>query len=139
MLGGARTGPSLAAAPSCTAVGSSGRSGTPVVVNLWASWCAECNAEAPTISAAASRYAGKIQFVGVDILDARPSAQGYIAKYAMSFPSVFDPQDTIGRSWGLIGQPNTLFFDAAGRKIATVIGPVSATDLDTYIQKIRVS
>src|SRR5438105_4697962 len=51
--------------------------GTPVVVNIWASWCGPCKQEAPVLAAAARTYRGKVQFLGVDIQDQRPAARTF--------------------------------------------------------------
>src|SRR5712692_8645206 len=40
--------------------------GTPIVINFWASWCVACRLEAPVLRAAANRYAGRIQFLGIE-------------------------------------------------------------------------
>jgi len=52
--------------------------GKPVVVNFWASWCGPCKAEAPALAQISRRYAGKVQFVGVDVADLPAAARAYI-------------------------------------------------------------
>jgi thiol-disulfide isomerase/thioredoxin len=88
--------------------------GTPVVVNVWGSWCPPCREEAPVLGAAAKEYAGRAQFLGIDILDDRPSARAFILEYDWTYPSIFDPQGAIRDGLGYIGQPITLIYDSQG-------------------------
>jgi cytochrome c biogenesis protein CcmG/thiol:disulfide interchange protein DsbE len=110
--------------------------GTPVVVNIWASWCPPCRAEAPELSAAATRYRGRVQFIGVNAQDDRGGAEDYIGQYGLPYPSVFDPSNAIAVSFGLYSPPSTLFFDANGTLVDTVPGQLSPDDLQRQIRRI---
>ena len=65
--------------------------GTPVVVNFWGSWCPPCEEEAPHLATLAKEYEGEVQFLGVDIVDAREPARDFIRRYGWPYPSLFDP------------------------------------------------
>jgi thiol-disulfide isomerase/thioredoxin len=108
--------------------------GKPVVVNIWASWCGPCVREAPDLGVVASRYQGKVQFVGVDLEDQRGAAREFIARFGWTYPSVFDPTGAIRDAFGLIGAPHTLFFDAAGQRTFVYSGAVSEDVLVTHIE-----
>ena len=109
--------------------------GTPVVVNVWASWCGPCKAEAPLLHDAAARYGQRVQFVGVDILDSLDGARSFIADHAISYPSVFDPPGAIRDSLGMLGQPVTVFYDANGKVVSTWDGQLSEQVLEQGIRK----
>src|SRR4051812_20998247 len=52
--------------------------GKVIVVNFWASWCAPCRAEAPTLQKVYDETkASGVQFVGVDVKDARDNALAF--------------------------------------------------------------
>jgi thiol-disulfide isomerase/thioredoxin len=110
--------------------------GTPVVVNIWASWCPPCRAEAPELAAAAERFRGDVQFIGVNAQDSRGGAADYIAQYGLPYPSVFDPSNAIAISYGLYSPPSTLFFDADGTLVDTVPGQLSPEDLQRELRAI---
>lgn len=108
--------------------------GTPVVVNIWASWCGPCRAEAPHLAAAARAYEGRVQFLGVDILDARESAREFMREFGWTYPSVFDETGAIRDRLGIIGQPATLFYDADGELVDTWIGPIGEAELTMAVE-----
>ncbi len=109
--------------------------GTPVVVNVWASWCGPCNAEAPLLHAAAARFGDRVQFLGVDILDSLDGARSFISDRGIVYPSVFDPPGAIRDSLGMIGQPVTLFYDANGEVVSSWPGQLSQQALDDGIRQ----
>ena len=119
--------------------------GTPVVVNIWASWCGPCKVEAPDLAAAARRFGRRVQFVGVDILDQRPAARAFIRSHGWLYPSVFDPTGAIRTDLGFVGQPDTLFFDRSGRQVTlsaggTTVrawtGPITLRALETILRQL---
>jgi thiol-disulfide isomerase/thioredoxin len=112
--------------------------GTPVVVNLWGSWCEPCKAEAPMLTAAAKANP-TVQFVGVDLADSRAGALGFLSRYDVPYPSVFDPGNAIKTQMGAIGQPDTYFYDASGNQVSEVIGPLTQDALDAGLAKIQAS
>jgi len=110
--------------------------GKPVVVNFWASWCGPCRAEAPGLAQVSRRFAGKVQFVGVDVADQPAAARAYIGKYGWIYPSVADPRYEIRRGFGLLGQPDTILFDASGKQVWEAPGAVTAATLQGQLQRL---
>jgi len=112
--------------------------GTPVVVNIWGSWCGPCRAEAPILRGAAAQYGSRVQFLGVDVQE--PSQKGgatFIVGAGWTYPSVFDPRgDAIQTSLGLIGTPDTLFYSASGDLVLTNPGPITKDELVGGIQQL---
>jgi cytochrome c biogenesis protein CcmG/thiol:disulfide interchange protein DsbE len=110
--------------------------GTPVVVNIWASWCGPCRDEAPILAQAARTYGDRVQFLGVDILDTTGAATTFEQEFHIPYPSVFDPSGHIRDSFGFIGQPDTIFFGADGSRTVTLSGPVDEQVLSTNIGRL---
>ena len=109
--------------------------GTPVVVNLWASWCEPCEREMPMLAQAARAHPD-VQFLGVDSLDSREGAEGFIAEVGVPFPSLFDPDGVIRTDLDSFGLPVTVFFDADGNQVAKVDGELSQARLDEHLSAI---
>lgn len=110
--------------------------GRPVLVNIWASWCGPCRAEAPHLAAAHARYGDRVQFLGVDILDSRGSARAFMREYGWSYPSVFDASGAIRDGLGLFGQPVTLFYDSSGELVDTWAGPIGEEELTERLEAL---
>lgn len=107
--------------------------GKPVVVNIWASWCGPCRQEGPELASVSKAHQGEVQFVGVDIQDQLGPARTFIQQYGWIYPSVFDATGAIRDSLGLIGQPDTLVFDANGRRTFVWSGAVTREVLERAI------
>ena len=100
--------------------------GKVVVVNLWATWCAPCKKEMPTLAKLAGDYAGKpveVAAVSVDSASATDAAKQFIAEHKplafyqdakLALPFAFSPPAQ--------GFPTTILYDKAGLERARVIG-----------------
>lgn len=90
--------------------------GHPVVLNMWASWCHPCRYELPFLQRQALARARRVAFIGVNVNDGRARADAMAVRYPMPYPSFADPDEKIIHSYGGIGVPVTVFYDAAGRR-----------------------
>jgi cytochrome c biogenesis protein CcmG/thiol:disulfide interchange protein DsbE len=111
--------------------------GTPVVVNYWAAWCPPCKAESPLLVEAHRRLGHDVQFVGVDLEDFRDSARAFMHSEGVTYPSVFDPANSISLSFDVSSPPMTQFYDAEGHLIATVRGQLSPDALQANLKAIE--
>jgi thiol-disulfide isomerase/thioredoxin len=110
--------------------------GTPVVVNVWGSWCDPCEREAPLFASASSTYGDRVQFLGVDILDTRESARVKMKEWRLAYPSLYDSSGDVRDQLGLLGQPDTLFYDASGKLVATHPQEMDAPTLNMELRKL---
>jgi thiol-disulfide isomerase/thioredoxin len=111
--------------------------GTPVVVNQWASWCGPCRFEFPFFASLARRYQGRVAFLGVNSQDSRDGAQRFLREHPVPYPSFFDPDVSIARSFrGGAAWPTTAIYTAAGKREYTHAGAyASQTALNTDIRR----
>jgi cytochrome c biogenesis protein CcmG/thiol:disulfide interchange protein DsbE len=111
--------------------------GRPVVVNQWASWCGPCRFEFPFFAAAVKRHGATVAFVGVDYMDSRDGAQGFLDEQPPGFPSVYDGDGKAARAiGGGRAMPTTLFIGADGRtRHAKLGGYAKASELDADIRR----
>jgi hypothetical protein len=74
--------------------------------------------------------------VGIDIQDELPAARAFIQRFGWPYPSVFDPAGAIRDDLGLIGQPHTVVFDAAGKQAYVSSGPIDERTLRTQLTNL---
>jgi cytochrome c biogenesis protein CcmG/thiol:disulfide interchange protein DsbE len=110
--------------------------GHPVIVNFWASWCAPCRIEHPTLEALAKQPG--VTIYGVDY---KESLYGRGAKDARAFltelgnPFGKIDQDADGRvaiDWGVTGVPETFVVDSKGIIRVHYAGPLN----DEVLQRL---
>lgn len=104
--------------------------GRPVLVNFWASWCVPCEAEARYLEAAYDEYGDEVDFVGVNIKDARSDALAFVERYDVAYAQVRDEDLEWYDAFGLTGQPETFLIDSEGQLVEHVTGEfTSSADL----------
>lgn len=88
--------------------------GLPMLVNVWASWCAPCIAEMPVLREAARDYAGTMRVLGININDDPERAIALLEDLGVTFPSVIDREATTRSMLAYPGPPVTYFVEADG-------------------------
>ncbi len=89
--------------------------GTPVVVNLFASWCPSCLTEMPAFERASHDYAGRVVIVGVDTQDSPAAGLRLARQLGITYPLLADTShaDLYSLLQGQ-GMPVTAFIDRGG-------------------------
>lgn len=112
--------------------------GSVVVLNVWASWCAPCRAEAPMLAALAKELEPEVAFVGLDTRDSDAAARAFVAKQGITYPNVIDTDGQLQLRFGdsLPPQaiPSTIVIDAQGRVAGRILGKASESDLRGLIE-----
>lgn len=110
--------------------------GHPVIVNFWASWCPPCRKEMPALQAVARRYAGRIDFVGIDTNDQLASATSFLARTGVRYQIAFDPSASTAAAYGVFGMPTTFFVAPNGTLLGREVGGLTAAKLLALIRKL---
>ncbi len=100
--------------------------GQVVVINLWATWCAPCLTEMPTLAALAEHYADNADLlvlpISVDLPDQRARAEAFMAGQA-PLPFYNDPTFQLPFEFGgRGGMPQTILLDRQGQVRAMLTG-----------------
>ena len=99
--------------------------GKTVVLNFWATWCAPCRKEMPSLSELQNEL-GDEAFEVVTIATMRnspKSIQSFFEKIGVSNLSLHnDPKGALSRSMGVLGLPTTLIISKSGEEIGRLLG-----------------
>lgn len=111
--------------------------GQPVILNFWASWCPPCNTETPLLQKTWQQYqADKVTFIGIDYQDQQQSAEQFLQKYHITYPTGQDTSGAISVDYGVSNVPSTVFIDKSGVVVRKILGPVDAKMLQDEIQQL---
>lgn len=107
------------------------------VVNVWASWCAPCRAEAPTLAALSKEFPD-VSFVGVLTRDNPATARAFVKRFAIPYPTLIDDGILIGFHTSLIANaiPSTVIVDKHGKVAARISGEITVASLTDLIKQV---
>ena len=105
------------------------QAGHPVLLNFWASWCAPCRAEMPSLAALAQQWPGPgLQVVALNF---RESADTVRRMREAVGPGLLWLRDSYGEAalaWGVRSFPSSVLVNAQGRAVLTVQGALDWAD-----------
>jgi len=95
------------------------------VVNFWATWCAPCRAEMPTLEALDKAFEGK----GLDVItiatgrNPQTAIDNFFAEIGVeNLPKHLDPKQALARDMAVLGLPVTVVLNQDAREIARLTG-----------------
>lgn len=116
----------------------SGLRGQVVVVNFFASWCAACRREHPSLAAAWERYRDQgVVLIGVSYQDRASASREFSRELGTDWPLVFDGTGAAALAYGVYGVPETFVIGRDGRVAFGQVGPVSYDTLTGQITRMQ--
>lgn len=98
----------------------------PYLVNVFASWCAPCEIEAPLLVALEARG---VPIVGVAYKDAPEKTRAFLARTGDPYARVLvDREGRAGIELGVSGVPETYLVDGSGRILDKISAPLTEAD-----------
>ncbi|MFC0341433.1 TlpA disulfide reductase family protein [Paracoccus niistensis] len=99
--------------------------GKVVLLNFWATWCAPCREEMPSLDALQKARGGE----GFEVLTVASgrNTEAAINRFfqesgVTDLPRLTDPQMALARAFGVMAMPVTILIDAEGREVARMTG-----------------
>lgn len=107
------------------------------VLNVWASWCAPCRAEAPSLAALSEAFPA-VSFVGVLTRDNASTARAFVKRFSIPYPTLVDDSILLGFHNSLIANaiPTTLVIDKGGKVAARISGEITIASLTDLIERV---
>jgi thiol-disulfide isomerase/thioredoxin len=99
--------------------------GTPVLLNLWATWCVPCVTEMPMLDALAGELGESVRVVTVsqDMSGAEVVGPFFAERKFANLPQWLDPKNALAVAYGgSTGLPLTVLYDAEGKEVFRVAG-----------------
>lgn len=115
--------------------------GNVTVVNVWASWCSPCRAEAPGLQTVSSELAGQgVRFVGINTRDTNDNARAFERRFGITYPSIIDEDGVLllrfKETLPPQAIPTTLVVDKDGRMAARALKPLTEEQLRELIRSV---
>jgi thiol-disulfide isomerase/thioredoxin len=101
----------------------------PIVVNFWSSTCSPCRQEMPAIAKVATKFAGRVDFIGVDTFDSPTAGASFASATGVHYPLGSDPKGTLASRYGVSGLPTTFFVSPRTQIVGMNLGALTATRL----------
>lgn len=102
------------------------------VVNIWASWCAPCRAEAPALAQLSTDK--DVRLFGLVYQDNPQTARAFLDEIGNPFARIARADGRAGIEWGVYGVPETFVIDGRGIVRARIVGAL--TDGDKYTREL---
>ena len=98
--------------------------GKVVFINFWATWCAPCREEMPSMQMLYEKMPkDKFEMLALFNNDKEPAAKNFVAQLGLTMPILSDEYNFAGLKYGLTGLPETFIVDKQGVIREKFIGP----------------
>jgi cytochrome c biogenesis protein CcmG, thiol:disulfide interchange protein DsbE len=110
--------------------------GTPVILNFWATWCGPCRIEMPHLERASQKYEGQVMLLAINQMESPAQIDTFGEEMGLTFPLLVDQDRVVNNRYGIINLPTTVFIDADGIVREVIIGTINQAILEDRIGRL---
>lgn len=109
--------------------------GEPRLLNLFASWCVPCIAEAPVLE---DLHRRGVKIDGIAIRDSAEGTSAFLARYGNPYGRIgTDPNSRVQLALGSAGVPETFVIDGKGVIRLQFVGPIGPADVPKVLSELE--
>lgn len=105
--------------------------GQPVLINLWATWCAPCIKELPQLDKLAAAGTVKVITISQDSADPEKVGAFLSERGLKALPAWLDPKNDLSFHYNTGTLPTTIYYDGQGREVWRYVGERDWADAET--------
>jgi peroxiredoxin len=108
---------------------------TPVLMEVWATWCENCEALAPRILAARKKYGDRMKFLGVAVSFNQSPARvkAHMEKHGFDIETLYDKKGEADVVYGVKATSTIVVIDKAGKIVYAGAG--AGQDIEAAVRK----
>jgi cytochrome c biogenesis protein CcmG/thiol:disulfide interchange protein DsbE len=113
--------------------------GKVLILNFWASWCAPCIEEMPSLDVLQKRFAGQgVTVLGVSIDTDVNAYRKFLATTPVGFETAMETADRVNMNYGTLQVPETYIIDRSGKVVQKIVGKENWSDerVINYVQSL---
>lgn len=104
-----------------------------MLINFWATWCALCRQEMPTLQQAQSKYANKLVILGINMREDEADVRRFASEYALTFPLLLHPDNQTLIGYRVQGIPITYIVSADGSQWTAIYEALTPVLIDGIV------
>lgn len=115
--------------------------GKVLVLNFWATWCAPCKDELPTLQTLHDISDAHTVVLTINVRESAARAARYMQTTGMTFPVISDAKGELAKRWGVTVYPTTILMAPNGQARWRIMGDVdwSGSQAHTWLLDVRQS
>ncbi|MBI5560709.1 MAG: TlpA family protein disulfide reductase [Deltaproteobacteria bacterium] len=115
--------------------------GKVVLLNFWATWCAPCKSEMPSMERLMRQFSGKdFEVIAINLAEDEKTVAAFVKENGYTFRILLDKKGSVSDRYGAAAIPATYIINGEGMIIGRVIGArdwASSSSFDVFKELLK--